>query len=232
MKRITCLLLAFIPMLAIAQKPLFVSEFNKVNSWFFSKPQIMLEQKYFYYNDTSMLSPADSAVCTITKSGTSIHYDVIGLESFSDNGYMVKISHTQKSMYVSKTAVLDTATLSAIFNEGFSGFNIFSRSVVGTGIVEWKLSDGVAGVKSAILLMDVDGHQIKSLQMNIDADNVLTSPYQKDQPSVIKIIYQYNTYIPKSNSKKLSDFITISDSSISPAEKYKNYDLKLIAETK
>ncbi len=223
----------WLPVLANAQKPLFMKEFSAVNSWFFARPQAVLVQKYVYYKDSAMVSPSDSAVCTIAKNGTAIHYKITGLESFSDKGYMVKISHADKYLYVSKTAQVDTATLNAIFNEGFSSFTTFSRSAGAKGLVKWELKGGVAGVNSAILLIDLPGHQIKSLQINMSADNALISPYQKKgQPVVVKVLYQYYNAIPKGETENLSDYISISGSNITPAAKYKGYTIKLFADTK
>jgi len=233
MKRLITLVVLLFPVAASAQKDLFMKEFNEVNNWFFVQQNIMLVQKYTYYNDSSMVYPIDSSVCTIIKNATSVHYKVNGLESFSDNGYMIKISNTDKYMYVSKTTKTDTAQLRTLFNEGFSGFKTFIKTVPAKDISSWELAGGTAGVNSARLVMDIKSHKIKFLQIFMAADHPLISPsrmpgQETDSPIIIKVDYQYTESINERDIETLSDFIIIDKGSISPSAKYKEYKIKLL----
>ena len=95
MKKLICLFLLTIPVAAMAQKDLFLTEFNGVNNWFFTQPKVTIAQKYFYYADSAMTHPVDSSVITITRNYTAIDYKANGLESFSDSGYMVKLNQAR-----------------------------------------------------------------------------------------------------------------------------------------
>src|ERR1700756_3870430 len=104
MRKLICLFLMTIPMAATAQKELFMNEFSGVNDWFFSRPRITLVQKYTYYSDSATTRAVDSAAITIIKTNSAIHYQANGLELFSDSGYMIRISSSNKYMLVSKAA--------------------------------------------------------------------------------------------------------------------------------
>lgn len=235
MRKLIALFVLLLPVVALAQKDLFLKEFNEVNNWFFMQKNIVLVQKYNYYSDSSMVYPADSARCTIIKNNTAIHYKIAGSESFSDKGYMVKISHLSKYMIVSKTEKTDTAQLRTIFNQGFSGFNTFTKTVCTKDISFWELGGGTAGVNSAKMIMDLKNHKIKSLEMFMSGNHPLISPFRKPgqetNPTVkINVEYQYPTNIKKQDVESLSDFIVINDSSITPSPKYKDYRIKLLTE--
>ena len=221
---------------ASAQKDLFMKEFNEVNNWFFVQKNIMLIQKYIYYNDSSMVNPVDSSSCTIIKNGTAIHYKVKGMESFSDSGYMVKISQAQKVIYVSKAAKTDSTQLSALLNQGFGEFRVFTKTPTTIDISSWELTGGQGGVNSAILVMDVKNHEIKFLEIFMAGDHPLVSPFRKSEETatavMIKVDYQYMPNVKKYEIKKLNDFIIIQDNGITPATSYENYQVKLLTENK
>jgi len=235
MRKLITILVLMLPVVAAAQKDLFMKEFNAVNNWFFVQKNIVLVQKYTYFNDSSAVNPTDSSLCTIVKNNSAIHYKIAGSESFSDKGYMVKISHFSKYMTVSKTEKTDTAQLRTIFNEGFSGFNTFTKTFLARDISLWELGGGIAGVNSAKMVMDMKNHKIKSLEMFMSGNHPLISPFRKPgqetNPTVkIKVDYQYPTNIKKQDVESLSDFIVINDSSITPSPKYKDYRIKLLTE--
>lgn len=229
------LVILLFPVAASAQKDLFMKEFNEVNNWFFIQPQASLVQKYTYYQDSALVHPIDSSVCTIIKNAGAIHYRIAGMESFSENGYTIKISHADRSLNVSRTAKTDTAQLRALFNSGFSGFKIFVKTVPVKEVSTWELSGGTEGVNSARLMMDMKEHKIKSLHIYMAANHPLISPFKKlgqetDQAVIIKVDYQYQANIKNQDLNTLSDFITINEGSIIPSAKYKEYKVKLLAE--
>ncbi|MDR3697047.1 hypothetical protein [Mucilaginibacter sp.] len=235
MRKLINLLLIMIPFATSAQKNLFMNEFNGVNNWFFTQPQIALVQKYLYYNDSTMVHAVDSSVCTIIKNNTAIDYKANGLESFSDSGYMVKINHAGKYMIVSKIPKTDTPQLRAIFSQGFAGFGTFIKRGAARDMSDWELSGGTAGINSARLVMDLKAHRIKFLEMFMAANHPLVSPFKKagqaaDPTVIIKVEYQYPAGISTYDAGMLSDFITINGVSITPSAKYKDYRIKIIAE--
>lgn len=236
MKKLIILFLLIIPFAATAQRDLFMKEFNGVNNWFFSRPQIRLVQKYSYYNDTASSVAIDSAICTIIKKNTAIDYKAGGLESFSDSGYMVKISHADKYMVISKIKATDTAQVRAILNQGFGSFNVFTKNSREESPSDWNLSGGTAGVNSARLVMDLKGHKIKYIEIFMAPNHPLISPFKKAGgqavPVIIKVDYQYTDNGNERDVAKLSDFITVSADSITPSEKYKAYRIKLAPEKK
>ena len=235
MRKFIALFILIIPAVAPAQKDLFMAEFNEVNNWFFNQPEIVLVQKYIYYKDSSMIYPADSSVCTIIKNNTAIHYRIAGLESFSDNGYMVKISHTEKFMIVSKIEKTDTAQLRTLFSEGFSGFNTFVKTIPEKNCSRWELGGGTAGVNSARLVLDTKNHKIKFLEIYMASSHPLVSPFRKpgqetDPTVIIKVDYYYLGKIKKEEVETLNDFITINEGRITASAKYKEYRVKLLTE--
>lgn len=237
MRKLITILVFMLPIVATAQKDLFMKEFNEVNNWFFMQKNIVLVQKYTYFNDSSKVYPTDSSVCTIVKNNSAIHCKIAGSESFSDKGYMVNLSHSAKFITVSKTEKTDTTQLRTIFNQGFSGFNTFTKTLLQRDICLWELGEGTAGVNSAKMIMDLKNHKIKSLEMFMSGNHPLISPFRKPgqetHPTVkIKVDYQYPTNIKKQDAESLSDFIVINDSSIAPSQKYKEYRIKLLIENK
>ncbi|WP_295667381.1 hypothetical protein [uncultured Mucilaginibacter sp.] len=233
MKKLICLFFMTIPVAAIAQKALFLNEFNGVNNWFFSQSKITVAQKYFYYADSAMTHPADSSVIMITRNYTAIDYKGNGLESFSDSGYMVKLNQAGGYMIVSKTAKIDSTQLKAVFSQGFSGFTSFIKKVEPNGFIAWELSGGKAGITSAILLLDLKAHQIKSLLVFMAANHPLVRTLKKAGQAtvptvIIKVDYEYLPDTGQNNSGTLSDFININAVNIAPSEKYKGYRIKLI----
>ena len=233
MRKLILMFILMLPFVASAQKDLFLREFNEINNWFFDQKEIVLIQKYIYYKDSSMIYPIDSSVCTIIKNNTAIHYRIGGLESYSDKGYMIKISHDAKYMTVSKTEKTDTAQLRTIFSEGFAGFNTFKKTHSEKNNSSWKLAGGKAGINSARLVMDMKNHKIKFLEIFMDGNHPLVSPYRKPgqeaNPTVIiKVDYQYQEKIKKESVETLSDFISINNDSITTSAKYKDYRIKLL----
>ncbi len=237
MRKFAAIFILMLPFAASAQKDLFMKEFNEVNSWFFNQPEVELIQKYIYYKDSSMVSPVDSSVCTIIKNNTAVHYRIAGMESFCDKGYMVKISHTDKFMNVSKVEKTDTAQLRNIFNEGFAGFNTFKKNMPAKNISSWELGGGTAGVISAELVLDLKNQKIKFLKIYMAGSHPLVSPFRKpgqtsDPTVIIKVDYQYLSKIKKEDVQSLCDFISINEDAITPSEKYKDYRIKLLTEKK
>ncbi|MDB5210221.1 MAG: hypothetical protein JWQ30_1048 [Sediminibacterium sp.] len=237
MRKIIFLLIVVLPFAAFAQKELFMKEFNEVNNWFFVQQNSMVVQKYTYYKDSAMSNADDSSFCTIVKNKNAIHYKVAGMESFSDSGYMVKISHADKYLYVSKTGKTDTAQVRALFNAGFAGYNTYSKKGSSDNTSSWELTGGINGVNSARFVMDLHNHKIKYLEIVLAGNHPLISPFRKpgqesDQAVIIKVEYQYPTDIKKKNIETLSDFITIRENNISPSPKYKEYQIKLLTENK
>jgi|GEM_PF-3661680 len=233
MRKLISLFLLTVPFAAAAQKDLFLNEFNGVNNWFFSRPNVALVQKYVYYSDSATTRAVDSATITIEKKYTAIHYQANGLELFSDSGYMVKINHTARYIIVSKTAKTDTGQLKAIFSQAFSGFTAFKKITEVNGSSEWELSGGTAGVNSATLVLDLAAHQVKSIKMFMAGNHPLVSPFKKagqtaDPTVIIKVDYQYPPVSDNYNAGTLRDFIIINASGITPAAKLKDYRIKLI----
>lgn len=234
MRKLLLIFGILIPFFASAQKELFMREFNEVNSWFFLQPEVMLTQKYTYYKDSSLAQPVDSSVIKIVKNRSAIHYLMTGVESFSDSGFMIKIRNDEKKIYVSRTLKSDTAQLRQIFNDAFSGFHKFTKTAQGKELSCWELSEGVAGVTSAKLVMDLKKYKIKYLLMYMSSGNEIISAYKdpnaESEPLVIlRVDYQYENKIVKEPS--LSDYIVIKGESISVSEKYKDYQLKLYQKT-
>ena len=233
MRKLMCLFLMTIPIAAIAQKDLFMSQFNGVNNWFFSSPDIKLIQKYVYYNDSATVHAVDSATITIIKNNSAIHYEASGLELFSDSGYMVKMSHSNRYMLISKIAKIDTLQLAAIFSQVFSGFATFKQISAARGNTEWELYGGTAGINSAKLVLDLEAHQVKSLEMFMAGNHPLVRPFKKAgqtaEPTVIiKVDYQYLPGTGHYKAGTLRDFIIVNTAGITPAAKYKDYRIKLI----
>jgi len=65
MRKLITILVLMLPVVAAAQKDLFMKEFNAVNNWFFNQKNIVLVQKYTYFNDSTKVYPADSSVLSV-----------------------------------------------------------------------------------------------------------------------------------------------------------------------
>jgi len=233
MKKCILLVLIVFPVVAGAQKESFLREFNEVNDWFFRQNGIILDQKYYYFNQSDTSPAIDSALCHIVREGTSIHYIFDRVELFSDSGYTVRLNHQSRDIVVTKTPRTDSTTIKMLFNEGFSNFAGFKRILMANNLICWEMTGGVAGVSSAVITMDLMNHRITELVTTLDENHPLVNVYGKPDKTgarkiIIKIEYHYYPVVDQVDIFRLSDFIQVNDTLISAASKYKDYNIKMI----
>lgn len=234
MKKLVLNICFLLPFVCCAQKEELLRELSSANKWFFAQRDNSLSQEYIYYKDSIMSSPVDSMECRIIKRNNALHCKLKDLESFTDSGYSVKISHTGKYILVYKSQSSDSAKLMDIFSGSFDAFARVKRSNSGQNCTLWELTGGTAGIKWASVLLGKDDHHIRYIVIGVSGNYAPLIAFRNGEKtggtSVIKIRY---TYSPKGSDKEpvsLHDFISFSNDHISPAQRFKEYDLKLLTQ--
>jgi len=221
-----------IPVLAIAQIDEFQKEFTKVSRQYFSQSIIKVTQHFLFSLGSADTVPFDSGYCYIEKNGSMMHYQFNGVESFSDGTFLIRISNPAKNMFVSRIIHADSSAPALIFSKGFSNFKNVEKKKSVVDFSQWKLTGGTLGVFSADITIDIRENRIRSIIAELSPDHPFVSQISQNSSGkrsevFIRIDYTYLKEISK-EQPQLSDFINVKNDLITPAEKFKDYQIKFI----
>jgi len=234
MKKSALLYIVFflIPALAIAQIDEFQQELIKANQRYLSQRTIKVTQHFLFSLGSADAAPFDSGYCYIEKNGPLMHYQFNGVESFSDGIWLIRISNPAKYMVVSRNDHADSSALALIFSKGFSNFKNIEKRKSGSEFSQWKLTGGTLGVLAADITFDSRETRIRNIIAELSPDHPFVSQISPNSSGkrsnvFIRIDYAYTTEISK-EEPRLSEYIHIENDSVTPAEKFKDYQIKFI----
>jgi len=230
--RLIYIVFFLLPVLIIAQIDEFQQEFTKVSQQYFSQRIIKVTQHFLFSLGSADAVPFDSGYCYIEKNGSMMHYQFNGVESFSDGKYLVRISNPSKYMVVSRIIHADSSAPALIFSKGFSSFKNVEKKKSVVDFSQWKLTGGTLGVLTADITFDSRENRIRNIIAELSPDHPFVSQISQNSSGkrsevFIRIDYAYSKEISK-EQPQLSDFINVKNDLITPAEKFKDYQIKFI----
>jgi hypothetical protein len=188
-------------------------------------------QHFRFYIDSASAPAFDSGDFNIQRHDTLVHTEFNGVESFSDGVYLVRVSKQAKYMLISKAGARDRADIGSMLAEGILSFKSTRRDTGPAGLSTWQMSDGAYGVRSCRLVLDTNRSRISSIVAELASDHPFISSLvaavpKRPQSIIVMIEYEYD--IAKSAMPSLSDFCIVQDGRIGLAEKYRDYQLRII----
>jgi hypothetical protein len=135
-------------------------------------------------------------------------------------------------MIVSRSNPADTSAPASIFSEGLSGFRNVEKKNGGVELSRWKLSGGISGVPALEFTFDTKENRIMNILAELSPDHPFVSQLTPHGPGIksdvfVRIEYTYSNEL-SIEEPRLSDFINVKNDVITPAEKYKDYQIKFV----
>jgi hypothetical protein len=220
------------PLLSLAQQIEFQKDLMEIERQFRSAPEIMLTQKYSFSLDSANALPFDSGVCNTRKYEENIISMFAGIELFTDGIYVVRLNNPDKYMWISKTISPDSSVNTVLYPDLLASFKKYDKRVTESGVVSWLLSDGSEEVNSVEVTYDVHTMRILSVLSELSAGHPsirqMTNSKAHILPKMfISVDYRY-AQAQKEKCPQISDYIHVKNDVITPNERFKDYQMKII----
>ncbi|MCK9210122.1 MAG: hypothetical protein M0P61_04715 [Ignavibacteriaceae bacterium] len=221
-----------LPALAVAQMDEFQQVFIQTNQRYLSEKNIMVAQHYLFSLDSVTATPIDSGYCYIEKNDKVMHYRFNGVESFNDGTYLIRINNPDRYMIVSQSNKADSSAPEFLFKEGFSGFKNAEKKSISVELSLWKLTGGTYGVPEVSITIDTREARIWNVISELSPDNPYVIQINANRSKTphkvfVRIDYAYTTEVSK-EKPQFSDYIHVENDVVTPAEKFKDYQIKFI----